>query len=171
MMKKKYAEMTAAERQAEYAAVQKEYEDAKALHLSLNMARGKPGREQLELVMPILGVLTRSEQFLSDGVETRNYGEVAGIPAARRLFADILGCKPEQVFVGGNASLQLMYDAVSKAFTHGMRHSEKPWSKLDKVKWLCPVPGYDRHFKVTQSFGVEMIRMSRIPASMSTLSG
>ena len=159
MMKKKYAEMTAAERQAEYAAVQKEYEDAKALHLALNMARGKPGREQLELVMPILGVLTRSEQFLSDGVETRNYGEVAGIPAARRLFADILGCKPEQVFVGGNASLQLMYDAVSKAFTHGMRHSEKPWSKLDKVKWLCPVPGYDRHFKVTESFGVEMINI------------
>ena len=159
MMMKKYAEMTAAERQAEYAAVQKEYEDAKALHLSLNMARGKPGREQLELVMPILGVLTRSEQFLSDGVETRNYGEVAGIPAARRLFADILGCKPEQVFVGGNASLQLMYDAVSKAFTHGMRHSEKPWSKLDKVKWLCPVPGYDRHFKVTGSFGVEMINV------------
>ena len=159
MMKKKYAEMTAAERQAEYTAVQKEYEDAKALHLALNMARGKPGREQLELVMPILGVLTRSEQFLSDGVETRNYGEVAGIPAARRLFADILGCKPEQVFVGGNASLQLMYDAVSKAFTHGMRHSEKPWSKLDKVKWLCPVPGYDRHFKVTESFGVEMINI------------
>ena len=159
MMKKKYAEMTAAERQAEYAAVQKEYEDAKALHLSLNMARGKPGREQLELVMPILGVLTRSEQFLSDGVETRNYGEVAGIPAARRLFADILGCKPEQVFVGGNASLQLMYDAVSKAFTHGMRRSEKPWCKLDKVKWLCPVPGYDRHFKVTESFGVEMINI------------
>ena len=77
MMKKKYAEMTVAERQAEYAAVQKEYEDAKALHLALNMARGKPGREQLELVMPILGVLTRSEQFLSDGVETRNYGEVS----------------------------------------------------------------------------------------------
>ena len=159
MMKKKYAEMTAAERQAEYAAVQKEYEDAKALHLALNMARGKPGREQLELVMPLLGVLTRSEQFLSDGVETRNYGEVAGIPAARRLFADILGCKPEQVFVGGNASLQLMYDAVSKAFTHGMRRSEKPWSKLDKVKWLCPIPGYDRHFKVTESFGVEMINI------------
>ena len=159
MMKKKYAEMTAAERQAEYTAVQKEYEDAKALQLALNMARGKPGREQLELVMPILGVLTRSEQFLSDGVETRNYGEVAGIPAARRLFADILGCKPEQVFVGGNASLQLMYDAVSKAFTHGMRRSEKPWCKLDKVKWLCPVPGYDRHFKVTESFGVEMINI------------
>ena len=156
-MKKKYAEMTLPERQAEYAALQAAYQDAKALHLALNMARGKPGREQLDLVTPIFGLLTKPEQFVSDGVETRNYGEVAGIPAARRLFADILGCKPEQVFVGGNASLQLMYDAISKAFTHGLLHSEKPWGKLDKVKWICPVPGYDRHFKVTESFGVEMI--------------
>ena len=156
-MKKKYAEMTLPERQAEYAALQAAYQDAKALHLALNMARGKPGREQLDLVTPIFGLLTKPEQFVSDGVETRNYGEVAGIPAARRLFADILGCKPEQVFVGGNASLQLMYDAVSKAFTHGLLHSEKPWGKLDKVKWICPVPGYDRHFKVTASFGAEMI--------------
>ena len=156
-MKKKYTEMTLPERQAEYAALQAAYQDAKALHLALNMARGKPGREQLDLVTPIFGLLTKPEQFVSDGVETRNYGEVAGIPAARRLFADILGCKPEQVFVGGNASLQLMYDAVSKAFTHGLLHSEKPWGKLDKVKWICPVPGYDRHFKVTASFGAEMI--------------
>ena len=156
-MKKKYTEMTLPERQAEYAALQAEFEGAKALHLALNMARGKPGREQLDMVTPIFGLLTEPEQFMSDGVETRNYGEVAGIPAARRLFADILGCQPEQVFVGGNASLQLMYDAISKAFTHGMLHSQKPWSKLDKVKWLCPVPGYDRHFKVTESFGVEMI--------------
>ena len=73
-------------------------------------------------------------------METRNYGEVAGIPAARKLFADILGCKPEQVFVGGNASLQLMYDAISKAFTHGLLHSEKPWAKLDTVKWILPRP-------------------------------
>ena len=156
-MKKKYTEMTLPERQTEYAALQAEFEGAKALHLALNMARGKPGREQLDMVTPIFGLLTEPEQFMSDGVETRNYGEVAGIPAARRLFADILGCQPEQVFVGGNASLQLMYDAISKAFTHGMLHSQKPWSKLDKVKWLCPVPGYDRHFKVTESFGVEMI--------------
>ena len=156
-MEKKYTEMTLPERQTEYAALQAEFEGAKALHLALNMARGKPGREQLDIVTPIFGLLTEPEQFMSDGVETRNYGEVAGIPAARRLFADILGCQPEQVFVGGNASLQLMYDAISKAFTHGMLHSQKPWSKLDKVKWLCPVPGYDRHFKVTESFGVEMI--------------
>ena len=154
---KKYAEMTLQERQAEYAAVKAAYEQQKALGLKLNMARGKPGRDQLNLVTDISGVLIKPEDFVSDGIETRNYGEVAGIPAAKALFADILGCKPEQVFVGGNASLQLMYDAVSKAFTHGLLHSEKPWCKLDKVKWICPAPGYDRHFKVTQSFGVEMI--------------
>ena len=106
MMKKNYKEMTKPERQAEYAAVKAEFEGAKALHLELNMARGKPSRQQLDMVTPMLQVLTQPEQFVSDGVETRNYGEVAGIPAARKLFADILGCKPEQVFVGGNASLQ-----------------------------------------------------------------
>ena len=154
---KKYTDMSLQERQAEYAAVQAEYEKLKAMGLSLNMARGKPSKVQLDLVTPIFGLLTKPEDFVSDGIDVRNYGEVAGIPAARRLFADILGCKPEQVFVGGNASLQLMYDAVSKAFTNGLLHSEKPWCKLDKVKWICPVPGYDRHFKVTESFGVEMI--------------
>ena len=154
---KKYTDMSLQERQAEYAAVQVEYEKLKAMGLSLNMARGKPSKVQLDLVTPIFGLLTKPEDFVSDGIDVRNYGEVAGIPAARRLFADILGCKPEQVFVGGNASLQLMYDAVSKAFTNGLLHSEKPWCKLDKVKWICPVPGYDRHFKVTESFGVEMI--------------
>ena len=138
---KKYTDMSLQERQAEYAAVQAEYEKLKAMGLSLNMARGKPGKAQLDLVTPIFSLLTKPEDFVSDGIETRNYGEVSGIPAAKALFADILGCKPEQVFVGGNASLQLMYDAVSKAFTHGLLHSEKPWCKLDKVKWICPVPG------------------------------
>ena len=156
---KKYAEMTLSERQAEYAAVKAAYEQQKALGLKLNMARGKPCRDQLDMVTDIFNVLIKPEDFIDEGVETRNYGEVAGIPSAKALFADILGCKPEQVFVGGNASLQLMYDAVSKAFTHGLLHSEKPWCKLDKVKWICPVPGYDRHFKVTQSFGVEMINV------------
>ena len=154
---KKYTDMSLQERQAEYAAVKAKFEQLKGMGLSLNMARGKPSKAQLDLVTPIFGLLTKPEDFVSDGIDVRNYGEVAGIPAARRLFADILGCKPEQVFVGGNASLQLMYDAVSKAFTNGLLHSEKPWCKLDKVKWICPVPGYDRHFKVTESFGVEMI--------------
>ena len=153
----KYTEMTLAQRQAEYAAVRAAYEQQKSLGLNLNMARGKPGRDQLDMVMDIFDVLKTPQDYIINGVETRNYGEVAGIPAARALFAELLGCKASQVFVGGNASLQLMYDAVSKAFTHGLLHSEKPWCKLDKVKWICPVPGYDRHFKVTQSFGVEMI--------------
>ena len=153
----KYTEMTLAQRQAEYAAVRAAYEQQKSLGLNLNMARGKPGRDQLDMVMDIFDVLKTPQDYVIDGVETRNYGEVAGIPAARALFAELLGCKASQVFVGGNASLQLMYDAVSKAFTHGLLHGEKPWCKLDKVKWICPVPGYDRHFKVTQSFGVEMI--------------
>ena len=153
----KYTEMTLAQRQAEYTAVRAVYEQQKSLGLNLNMARGKPGRDQLDMVMDIFDVLRTPQDYIIDGVETRNYGEVAGIPAARALFAELLGCKASQVFVGGNASLQLMYDAVSKAFTHGLLHSEKPWCKLDKVKWICPVPGYDRHFKVTQSFGVEMI--------------
>ena len=153
----KYTEMTLAQRQAEYAAVRAAYEQQKALGLNLNMARGKPGRQQLDMVMDIFDVLKTPQDYIVDGLETRNYGEVAGVPAARALFAELLGCKASQVFVGGNASLQLMYDAVSKAFTHGLLHSEKPWCKLDKVKWICPVPGYDRHFKVTESFGVEMI--------------
>ena len=154
---KKYREMTPAERRAEYEKVLAAYEAQKAQGLRLNMARGKPGKEQLDLVTDICTVLSKPEDFICDGIDTRNYGEVSGIPAAKALFADILGCKPAQVFVGGNASLQLMYDAISKAYTHGHLHSEKPWCKLEKVKWICPVPGYDRHFKVTESFGFELI--------------
>ncbi len=154
---KKYAEMTLAERQEEYAKVKAAYEAQKALGLKLNMARGKPGKAQLDLVTDIVNVLQKPEDFVVDGIDSRNYGELSGLPCAKKLFAEILGCKPEQCFIGGSASLQLMYDAISKAYTHGMLHSEKPWCKLDKVKWLCPAPGYDRHFKVTGSFGFEMI--------------
>lgn len=156
---KAYRELTRAERQTEYAAVRAAYDNQKAQGLKLNMARGKPSRDQLDLVTPMLSLVTRPEDFGADGIEERNYGEVAGLPAAKALFAEILGCKSEQVFVGGNASLQLMYDAISKAFTHGLLHSEQPWSKLGEVKWLCPVPGYDRHFMVTQSFGVKLINV------------
>ena len=153
----KYTEMTVQQRKAEYAAVLAEYEKQKALGLKLNMARGKPGREQLDMVTDLCNILVKPEDFISDGIDSRNYGNADGLPAAKALFADILGCKPEQCFVGGNASLQLMYDTVAKAYSNGLLHSEKPWSKLEKVKWLCPAPGYDRHFKVTQSFGAELI--------------
>ena len=159
----KYADMTAAQRRAEYEAVKAAYEQRKALGLKLNMARGKPGKAQLDLVSDILTVLNAPEQCVSDGIDVRNYGELSGIPAAKRLFADILGCKPEECFMGGSASLTLMYDTISKAYTHGLLHSEKPWCKLDKVKWLCPAPGYDRHFKITESFGFEMITVPMTP--------
>lgn len=154
---KTYQEMTLAERQAEYAALCRTHQEQKALGLELNMARGKPGREQRDMVMEMYNIPLTADDFITDGIDARNYGYVAGIPIARKLFADLLGCKPGQVIAGGNSSLELMFDAVSKAYTHGLLHSEKPWGKLDRVKWLCPVPGYDRHFKVTESFGMELI--------------
>ena len=152
-----YPKMTAEERKAEYAKVTKEYEDLKARGLKLNMARGKPGKAQLDLVSDIFSLMQKPEDYVSDGIDVRNYGELSGLPAAKRLFAEILGCRPEQVFVGGNASLQLMYDTISKAYTHGLLHSERPWCREPVVKFLCPSPGYDRHFKVTESFGFELV--------------
>ena len=144
-------------RKSEYDKVSAEYEGWKAKGLKLNMARGKPSKQQLDLVSGILTALTSAEECVDSGVDARNYGELKGLESARKLFADILGCKTSQVFAGGNSSLQLMYDTVSKAYTHGLLHSEKPWCREESVKWLCPTPGYDRHFKVTESFGFELI--------------
>ena len=160
---KAYATCNNDELHQEYAAVKAHFDELKAKALSLNMARGKPGKAQLDMVSDILTVLERPDQCVSDGVDVRNYGELTGIYAAKKLFADILGCKPEECFIGGNASLTLMYDTISKAYTHGLLHSPKPWCKLDKVKFLCPCPGYDRHFKITQSFGAEMINIPMTP--------
>jgi len=154
-----YANRTAEELGLEYAQVKAHYEELKAQGLKLNMARGKPGKAQLDLVSGILTVLSDPADCLYEGVDVRNYGELTGIPAAKKLFADILGCKPEEVFVGGNASLTLMYDTISKAYTHGLLHSQRPWCKEETIKWLCPCPGYDRHFKITESFGFEMINI------------
>ena len=153
----KYEEMTPELRKAELAKVTAEFEAWKAKNLKLNMARGKPCKAQLDMVSDILTVLTDPNECVDGGVEVRNYGELTGIPSAKKLFAEILGCKPEQVFVGGNASLQLMYDTIAKAYTNGLLHSEKPWCREEHIKWLCPAPGYDRHFKVTESFGFELI--------------
>ena len=156
-MTKLYRDLTAEEMRAEYAAVKTKFDALKAKRLKLNMARGKPSKAQLDMVSDMLSILTDPKDCVSDGTDARNYGELSGLSAAKRLFADILGCKPEECFIGGNASLTLMYDTVSKAYTHGMLHSEKPWCKLDRVKWLCPSPGYDRHFKITESFGFDMV--------------
>ena len=154
---KPYALLSPEERKEEYARLQAEYNALKAKGLHLNMARGKPGTQQLDMVSDIFHLMHKPEDFFSDGIDVRNYGEMAGIPAARRLFAEILGCKPEQVFVGGNASLQLMFTTISTAYTHGMLHSPRPWCREEKVKWLCPSPGYDRHFRITEAFGFELI--------------
>ena len=158
-----YRDWTKAELAAEKAAVAAHFDDLKAQALKLNMARGKPGKEQLDLVSDILTVVKTPEDCQVDGIDARNYGELTGLPSAKALWADILGCKPEECFIGGNASLTLMYDTISKAYTHGLLHSRTPWCKLDTVKWLCPSPGYDRHFKVTESFGFELITVPMTP--------
>jgi len=158
-----YAQMTAEKRKQEYACLQAKFAELKAQKLSLNMARGKPGKEQLDLVSQGFFDLMEPQNYTSGNIDVRNYGELSGLPAAKRLFAELLGCKPEQVFVGGSASLHLMYDTISKAFTHGLLHSERPWHKEEKVKWLCPAPGYDRHFAITESFGFEMITIAMTP--------
>ena len=152
-----YGKMSREELQREYQAVSAEFSALCEKGLKLNMARGKPSTEQLNMVSDIYTVLRTNEDYISDGIDSRNYGELKGLPAARRYWADVLGVKPEQTFVGGNASLQLMYDLVSKAYTHGLLHSERPWCREETIKWLCPAPGYDRHFKVTESFGFELI--------------
>ncbi|MCF2618958.1 aminotransferase class I/II-fold pyridoxal phosphate-dependent enzyme [Oscillibacter valericigenes] len=153
----KYKEMSAEQRKTEFDKVSAELEAWKAKGLKLNMARGKPGRAQLELVSDLLTVLSDPAECVDEGVEARNYGELSGVPSAKALFAEILGCRSEQVFIGGNSSLQLMYDTIAKAYTNGLLHSERPWCREEHIKWLCPAPGYDRHFKVTQNFGFEMI--------------
>jgi len=152
-----YSQMTPAEREKEYKALCGAYGELKGRNLKLNMARGKPGREQLDIVSGVLTVLSRPEDCIDDGIDSRNYGELMGLPSCRKLFAELLGTKPEEIFAGGNSSLNLMYDVISKAFTHGLLHSPRPWAKEEKVKFLCPSPGYDRHFKVTESFGMELI--------------
>lgn len=152
-----YTARTKAELQTEVSAIRAQYEELKGRGLKLDMSRGKPGKAQLDLVMDMFDVLKAPEDYLDGKLDVRNYGELSGIPSAKALFADLLGCRKEEVFVGGNASLNLMYDVISKAHTHGLLHSDKPWGKQEGVKFLCPSPGYDRHFAVTESFGVEMI--------------
>ena len=160
---KEYRSLTRPELEAELAAVRAEYGALQAKGLQLNMARGKPGKAQLDMVNGIFDVFRSPEDFVSDGIDCRNYGELPGLPAARRLFAELLDCKESQVFAAGNASLQLMYDTVSKAVTHGLLHSEKPWCREEGLTWLCPAPGYDRHFKITESFGFELITIPMTP--------
>lgn len=140
-----------------------EYGEAKKKGLSLDMSRGKPAVSQLAMGMDIMNALTiESDMKSENGLDVRNYGVLEGIPEARKLMAEIMGVKPENVIVCGNSSLNIMYDTVARSMTHGVMGST-PWCKLDKVSFLCPAPGYDRHFAITQHFGIEMI-----PVPMTT---
>lgn len=137
--------------------LEKKFAQIKAKGLKMDMSRGKPSAEQLNLSMGMLDVLdSSSTMFCENGIDCRNYGALDGIPEAKKLLADMMEVSPDNVIVFGNSSLNIMYDTVARSMTHGVMGST-PWCKLDKVKFLCPVPGYDRHFGITEHFGIEMI--------------
>ncbi len=156
---KAYHELSKEELLTLKAQLEAAYEDAKGKGLKLDMSRGKPGFSQLALSMPMLDVINSSSDMRTVlGNDTRNYGDLDGIGECRQLMADMMSVNKDNVVVCGNSSLNIMYDAVSRSMTKGVNGST-PWSKLDKVKFLCPVPGYDRHFKITEYFGIEMINI------------
>ncbi len=156
---KKYQELSREELLALKAELEAAYEKEKAKGLKLDMSRGKPGASQLALSMGMLDVInSESDMRTMLGNDTRNYGDLDGIGECRRLMANMMSVKKDNVVVCGNSSLNVMYDTVSRSMTKGVNGST-PWAKLDKVKFLCPVPGYDRHFKITEYFGIEMVNV------------
>lgn len=141
------------------AELSEQYKDAQSKGLKLDMSRGKPGKTQLDLSLPMLdAVSAEDEMTASNGLDIRNYGVMDGLPEAKQLMAEMMDTTADHVVVFGNASLTIMYDTVSRAMITGLM-GETPWCKLDKVKFLCPVPGYDRHFAITEHFGIEMINI------------
>ncbi len=155
-----YQEMSKQQLSQEKQKLEKEYAEFCARNLKLDMSRGKPGKAQLDLTADMLDcVNSNMELKAEDGLDVRNYGGLDGIPEAKRLFSQLLDVSPDEIVIGGNSSLNLMYDMVSRAMLFGTEEDCKPWCKLDKVKFLCPVPGYDRHFAITEQFGIEMINI------------
>lgn len=160
---KPYKEMSREELVSLKEELEKAFEDAKGKGLKLDMSRGKPTPAQLDMAMDIMDVFNSDSIMNTEaGEDCRNYGLMDGIPEAKQLMGEMMGVPAENVLVYGNASLSIMYDAVSRSMTHGVMGST-PWCKLDKVKFLCPVPGYDRHFKITEHFGIEMITIPMTP--------
>ena len=155
-----YLEMSTEELQQEETRLRSAYQNYKNMGLKLNMARGKPGPHQMDLAMDLFKT---TDYTAADGTDARNYGNLEGLYEARQLFGDVMGVKPENVFVGGNSSLQLMYFLVSIGYTFGFPESPCPWSQVERPKFLCPVPGYDRHFRITEEFGIEMINVPMTP--------
>lgn len=160
---KSYKEMSREELTALLAELTQDYEDAKGKGLKLDMSRGKPAATQLDMTMPMMDALDGESILKTEaGVDCRNYGVLDGIPEAKALMGEMMGVPAENVIVCGNASLTIMYDTISRSMTHGVCGST-PWCKLDKVKFLCPAPGYDRHFAITEHFGIEMITIPMTP--------
>lgn len=153
----KYSEMSLSELRAEYDLQKSRYEQCKAEGLKLNMSRGVPGSDQLALSMPMLDALNSASSLISEnGVDYRNYGIVDGIDEAKKLFADLFEVSSDEIIVGGNSSLNMMFDTISSAMGHGLLGGT-PWVQQGRIKFLCPCPGYDRHFAITEYFDIEMI--------------
>ena len=159
----KYSEMSKEQLQDVKKELDQQYAEIKAQGLALDMSRGKPSVDQLNISMDMMDVLSSSTDLRCEtGVDCRNYGVMDGIPEAKRLLGEISEVDPEHIIIYGNSSLNVMFDTVSRSMTHGVM-GNTPWCKLDKVKFLCPVPGYDRHFAITEYFGVEMINVPMTP--------
>lgn len=156
-----FEQMNKQQLQQQLEQLQQQYEQFRAQNLSLDMSRGKPGAEQLALTSEMLTCVDPSDFRAENGLDTRNYGILDGIPEAKRLFAELLGVQPENVIVGGNSSLNMMFDYIATAYSKGIC-GQTPWCKQEKLRFLCPVPGYDRHFAVTEFFGFELV-----PVAMS----
>ena len=158
-----YKDMTKEELSGVKEELERQFQEVKAKGLKLDMSRGKPSAEQLDLSMGMMDVLTsKSDLKCIEGVDCRNYGVLDGIGEAKQLLADMMEVPKDNIVIYGNSSLNVMYDTVARSMTHGVMGST-PWSKLDKVKFLCPVPGYDRHFAITEFFGIEMINVPMTP--------
>ncbi|MCR5704837.1 MAG: aminotransferase class I/II-fold pyridoxal phosphate-dependent enzyme [Eubacterium sp.] len=154
-----YKEMSKEALQKELEQLKAEYSEICEKDVQLDMSRGKPGADQLDLSMGLFDVFQSTSDLKSEnGLDCRNYGLLDGLPEAKRMMAEIMDVKPENVIIYGNSSLNIMYDTVARSYAEGVMGST-PWCKLDQVKWLCPVPGYDRHFAVTEHFGIEMINV------------